>query len=260
MMSSPDRERDCILIIADIHGNLPALRAVLASEPQASRILCLGDLVHYGPDCTRIVSWAKENLRPGDIVRGNHDEAAATGKSANPRGFGQTIPAEITARTRNIISGAERQFLGKIPLVSDLFLHPGRWQLTHGLPSDPLYGYLLEDGPSLRWSDEVRIAGDPKALLVGHTHRPFLKEVRQTTVVNPGSVGRPKDGDPRASYALWRDGKFSLKRVAYEQTDLVRRLKKYFSPDLASRLESELLSGTCGESSKTDPEVAGSIR
>lgn len=237
------RENNDILIIADIHGNLPALRAVLAAEPQASRILCLGDLVHYGPDCSRIVSWAEENLNPGDIVKGNHDEVAASGNPADSEWLSQPVPAEIITRTRNSISAAGSKFLGDLPLVSDLFLHSDRWRLTHGLPSDPLHGYLLENGPPGRWSDEVRIAGEPAVLLVGHTHRPFLKEVRQTMVVNPGSVGRPKDGDPRSSYALWREGKFLLKRAAYEQIDLFLRMRKYFSPDLASRLVGELLSG-----------------
>lgn len=258
-MSRAGRKRDIILIVADIHGNLPALRAVLAAEPQANRILCLGDLVHYGPDCSRIVSWAQDNLRPGDIVRGNHDEASATGKPAERKGFGHPVPDEITTRTRDSVSAAGKQFLGDLPLISDLSFRSDRWLLTHGLPSDPLHGYLLENGPPRRWSDEVRIAGEPAALLVGHTHRPFLKEVRQTMVVNPGSVGRPKDGDPRASYALWREEKFLLKRAAYEQIDLFLRMRKYFSPDLASRLVGELLSGEREKTSENEPVVIGSI-
>ncbi len=144
MMKSVPDSGETILIIADIHGNWPALCAVLAAAPQASRILCLGDLVHYGPDCARIVSWAQSSLRPGDIVRGNHDEAAATGKPADSQGFGHPVPDEVVTHTRATVSSGGKQFLGSLPVSSALILSSERWRLYHGIPSDPLHGYLLE--------------------------------------------------------------------------------------------------------------------
>jgi predicted phosphodiesterase len=232
-----------ILIIADIHGNWPALDAVLTAERLATRILCLGDLVHYGPDCARVVSWAKFHLGAGDLVQGNHDEAAAKGKPTVPQGWRETLPTEIATRTHRMLSSEGKEFLRRLPSRSRLPFGAGHWYLVHGLPGDPLHGYLLADGNTARWEAEVRTAGQPDALLLGHTHRPFLKTVLNTTVLNPGSVGRPKDGDPRASYAVWSEGVFTLKRVDYDQTDLFHRVERAFSHSLAQKLTQELAGG-----------------
>lgn len=68
-----------ILIISDVHGNWPALRAVLAAAPDVDQILCLGDLVNYGPQSAECVRWAMETLSPDWLVQGNHDRAVALG-------------------------------------------------------------------------------------------------------------------------------------------------------------------------------------
>jgi len=242
-MSTSVTASDHLLIIADIHGNWPALEAVLAAEPDVTRVLCLGDLVHYGPDCPRIVSWARGRLKEGDIVRGNHDHAAAFREPASPPGMTESLPGEMAALTQRTLPTHRKHYLGSLPLFSRLKVAGNDWHLTHGLPSDPLHGYLLQEGDPQRWEEEVLAAAGPDVLLVGHTHRPFIKTVSGTTVVNPGSVGRPKDGDPRASYAVWKEGAFDLKRIDYDRRDLLQRVRNSFSLSLAESLAHELETG-----------------
>lgn len=83
----------------------------------------------------------------------------------------------------------------------------------HAAPSDPLFRYLRTAEKDLAY--EITLAGSPEFLFFGHTHWPLLKRIGKTTLVNPGSVGQPKDGDPKAPYAVWEDGKVELCRVAY---------------------------------------------
>ena len=83
----------------------------------------------------------------------------------------------------------------------------------HAAPSDPLFRYLRTTEKDLE--NEIMVAGTPDYLFFGHTHWPLLKRIGRTTIVNPGSVGQPKDGDTRAPYAVCEDGKVELRRVAY---------------------------------------------
>jgi len=86
----------------------------------------------------------------------------------------------------------------------------------HAMPSDPLYHYLPEIRPITLWESELNIVNYPDFLFVGHTHLPMKTRFRRTLVVNPGSVGQPKDGDPRAAYAIWNDGEVTLHRAKYD--------------------------------------------
>lgn len=201
-----------LLILSDIHGNWDALSAVLQAEPETSDILCLGDWVNYGPEPAACVRWGAGNLRPGRALCGNHDLAAVTGKLPHHSSTGAIALEAIVRETRHLLSPSDLAFLANLPTSLTLFAGPETWLAVHALPSDPQEGYLRGDAPEAAWSSEVRHAGDPDVLLVGHTHRPFLRRIGRTLVVNPGSVGRPKDGDSTGSYAIWRDGVFCLRK------------------------------------------------
>jgi len=136
------------------------------------------------------------------------------------------------------LSHDERHFLGSLPRSATVSVGTARWHLCHGLPSDPLRGYLRGTSGVEEWHREVRLAGNPTALLLGHTHRPFIRKIDGTLVVNPGSVGRPKDGDPRAAYAVWQNGAFSLRRIAYD----IKRVGDQFSGKFPSTVARELVS------------------
>lgn len=236
------RETEKILIVSDIHGNGPALGAILGAEPGVSRILCLGDFVNYGPDPGEVLRWARVSLREGDYVAGNHDRIASVPDERIPPGFPRVSP-EVLHHTRARLRREELEFLRHLPPASDLQIGGHRWHLVHALPSDPLWGQLHPEARPQRWALEVALAGFPEVLLVGHTHRPFLIERGGAVIVNPGSVGRPKDGDPRASYAVWENGGFHLRRVEYRVSETEARLARHFRGPLLAELTGYLRRG-----------------
>lgn len=207
-----------ILVVSDIHGNAAALEAVLAEPHDA--LVCLGDVVGYGPEpgaCWRLIQPEAE-VR----LKGNHDHALATGAPPGCRPSFERL-AELTASFGLVqLSPAERAALGKAPAAAIRELDGVRCLLVHATPSDPLYRYL---GPeSAEWEREV---GDVEAglVFVGHTHVQFRRTVAGRTIINPGSVGQPKDGDPRAAYVLLEDGAVHLRRADYPVERTVSRLE-----------------------------------
>ena len=197
-----------ILVLADIHSNWPALAAV--QEP-FDACLFVGDLVDYGTDPIPCINWIRKHAVVS--VRGNHDHAVA-----------QRIPVKKTsglhrlaAATRplhwKILSGLHMKFLTRMPVTRKVTLDDKRFYLVHATPRDPFDEYLREDKAA--W--EARLKGiDADFVLVGHTHIPFTLQLDGPMVINPGSIGQPRDGDPRAAYAIIENGKVELRRVKYD--------------------------------------------
>jgi putative phosphoesterase len=197
------------LILSDIHGNLPALLAVLAEPHDA--VICLGDVVGYGPEPAACVQRLLDEPRLL-AVRGNHDRAFLDGSDPGCRpGFRWLAQATAAIATAQL-TARERDFLETWP--EWLFPSPDGIPAiaVHATPSDTLYRYLDDD--AAEWREEL--ASLPVALaLVGHTHRQFDLDLGTARVVNPGSVGQPKDGDPRAAYAVLENGTLELRRAEY---------------------------------------------
>lgn len=197
-------------VISDIHANLTALDAVLADiGEQAEAIWCLGDVVGYGPDPNECVSRLQE--RGIVSIAGNHDWACL-GKldleDFNPDA------REACRWTAERLSAASRAFLEGLPVSRVL----GDVTLVHGSPRAPIWEYLM--------SAEVALENLPfletRICLVGHTHVPMAFHISETLlcrrrwlqdgdtlslrsgrwILNPGGVGQPRDGDPRAAYLL----------------------------------------------------------
>ena len=213
-----------LLILSDVHGNWPALRAVLDAEPERDAILFLGDLVDYGAHPVDCVTWAM-NLGPGNwIVQGNHDFALA--RRADPHcSMAYSLLARSTQRVTEPLMGAEmKEFLGALPAILSLELDGAKCVACHATPKDPLHHYLSEGSSLNVWESELEAARHPHFLFVGHTHVPMKSRIRKTLVLNPGSVGQPRDGDPRAAYAVWHDGQVFLRRSAY---DLEKTMQAY---------------------------------
>jgi protein phosphatase len=110
------------------------------------------------------------------------------------------------------LSEEDKHFLRDLPLTASVERDQRRFFLCHATPSDPLFAYCPPD--SRAWVDEIA-AVDADVILVGHTHLPFVRRIGNRTVVNPGSLGQPKDGAPDASYAVWQDGEFTLRKMKY---------------------------------------------
>jgi putative phosphoesterase len=207
-----------IVIVSDIHGNLPALKAL--PEREFDQLWCIGDLVDYGPYPHEVVEWIKESATVA--VRGNHDHAA--GFSVDP----QCSPpfkrlAEETLRyTQQVCTDEDLSYLRSLPVQRELTSDSTPFYLVHAMPTDPLFGYCPEE--SERWQQEVD-GIDAEVLIVGHTHTPFLRRVGKTTILNPGSLGQPKTGRPLACYAVWQDGNISLKEFEYPVAETIRGIR-----------------------------------
>jgi putative phosphoesterase len=174
-------------VIADIHGNLPALDAVLDDLPAVDRLVCAGDVVGYNPWPSECVDTVRN--RAVRTVVGNHDRAIA-----RDTGFRFNAMARAgVAYAREHLDGSQLSWLGGLPdkrIVAD-----GRVAVVHGHPDDPdRYTYPEEFSP--------RMLGDEDLLVTGHTHVQGCRTFDAGLVMNPGSVGQPRDGDPRAGYAV----------------------------------------------------------
>ena len=211
-----------ILILSDIHGNWPALHAVLASEPDADQILCLGDIVNYGPQPAECVVWAMNNLDPDWLVQGNHDRAVGRDEDPHCSAAYQVLAAATQKANAEAITLEMKQFLAGLRPVQRFKLDAAVCVICHAAPSDPLYHYMPETSPVPLWESELNWADHPDFLFLGHTHLPMKMRFRRTLVVNPGSVGQPKDGDPRAAYAIWEDGEIVHRRANYDVEETIR--------------------------------------
>jgi putative phosphoesterase len=229
-----------VLVVSDIHGNWEALRTVAESE-KVDRVVCLGDAVDYGPRSPETVRWVREHS--GATVRGNHDNAVAMGVSCRSAPLFRRLSEETRKLTAPMLDEGEKQFLSLLPTQRDLELEGLKLALLHAAPSDPLFRYLPATERAA-WEREIEpIEAD--LILVGHTHLPVVMRFGKKTVVNPGSVGLPRDGDPRASYAVLDDGEPRLRRMAYDVSRTVDDLWKWGLPqDVARSLERIYRSGS----------------
>ena len=233
------------LILSDIHANWEALEAVLAdAEGQYDRIVCLGDLVGYGADPNPIVDWARAHLAA--TVRGNHDRACT---GTHPLDDYNPAARRSAEWTRSVLTEQNAEFLRSLPRGP---LRYEDYDLTHGSPSD-------EDEYLATPFDVVPVRAflETQTTFFGHTHVQggFLvtrSSVRQIApkgtlelepqhfyLLNPGAVGQPRDGDPRAAYAFyWPDERrIEYRRVDYDIPTAAAKIRAAGLPDsLAERL------------------------
>ncbi|MFM7152177.1 MAG: metallophosphoesterase family protein [Gemmataceae bacterium] len=209
-----------ILLVADIHANWPALEAVIR-EPH-DLCLCLGDLVDYGLDPAPCIAWVRDKAHV--CVRGNHDHGVAQNVHVN--GTGKSVLKYLTGvtrtYTRSVLDPDDLRYLGQLPVSKRLTLMDSRFLLVHASPRDPLDEYAPADVEF--WRRRLQPL-DVDVVCVGHTHHPYVLEVDGKLVVNPGSVGQPRDGDPRASYAILENGRVELKRVEYPVERTLERIR-----------------------------------
>jgi len=190
-------------VLADVHANRVALDAVLADMPDVDALVCAGDVVGYNPWPDECVEAIRERGVP--TVMGNHDRAVAGGGNFR---FNSMASAGVK-HARQRLSEAQLTWLSELP--DERFEIDGRVKLVHGHPEDPdRYTYPAEFGPEL--------LGDEDVLVMGHTHVQHAEQYGEGIVLNPGSVGQPRDGDPRAAYAVLDLDALSVdtRRVEYD--------------------------------------------
>ena len=251
------------LILSDIHSNLEALQAVMADARARGgfqSVWCLGDTVGYGPDpdaCLDLLRPSAEGLRPDAsglrghdlrIVAGNHDHAAVGKMGVEEFNDAAAAAARWTAGQ---LSPAHAAFLAGLPLV----ITQAPFTLVHGSLRDPLWEYLISTEAALGTLKRLTT----RFCLVGHSHIPFIcrenggspqfvefteDEVfslgAERWIINPGSVGQPRDRDSRPSYAIYdsQAGTVERHRVAYPIAKTQEKMRRAGLPlPLIQRLD-----------------------
>jgi predicted phosphodiesterase len=189
-----------VLIVSDIHANWTALQTILAAEHDYDNILCLGDLVDYGPQPFECVGWAVAKFQQGGwFLQGNHDWSVAHNADAR--------------------CSRAMAFLSELPLRLELSLDGKRCVACHGTPRDPLFRYFNYNDP-VEERLEVGSAGDRDCLFLGHTHVPCDIRSGLTHIINPGIIGQPRDDNPDAAYAVWENGQIHFRRSGYDTEEI----------------------------------------
>jgi putative phosphoesterase len=209
-------------LIADIHGNKPALEGVLDSAPVVDSWICMGDVVGYYPDVNevcRILIGLNAT-----VVRGNHDAYVIGQLPADAR----KLELYRTAWTRERLKQEHCQWLRALPVEINLCFGSKRLKVRHASPWDE-ETYLYPDSPLL---SKIHLQRD-SYFLCGHTHYPLVKAAGEGYIVNPGSVGQPRDYNPQASYAILNieDGFIEHRRVLYDVASYQRYLSELGWPD-----------------------------
>ena len=223
-----------ILVISDIHANLTALETVLDHAGEFDAAWCLGDLVGYGPDPNQCVERIR-GLPNLACILGNHD--AASIKQIDVETFNPEARMAIHW-TRNVLNEGNLFFLGNLPekmVIGDV-------TLAHGSPRHPVWEYLLDT----RTATLSFAYFETPYCFVGHTHLPVIYHLydeqkaaelsipdansyinlSERMILNPGSVGQPRDRDPRAAYAIYDDetGLWDYRRVPYDISSVQQRM------------------------------------
>jgi len=237
------------LILSDLHANWEALEAVLADSSGAyDLVVCCGDVVGYGADPDLVTEWVRQNVTA--IVRGNHDKACSGLEDLewfNPAARASAIWTQAVADPRNI------EYLRRLARGPETV---NGFQILHGSPVDE-DEYLLTE---LEVSNVAPYL-DADISFFGHTHvqvgflchrngvmvlrRPDQNATQETVeresdvryLINPGSVGQPRDGDPRAAYALYDTERrtFTFHRIAYDVPAAQKKILQAGLPDLLAR-------------------------
>ena len=219
-----------VAVITDIHANLPALHAALrrVDELAVDGLFCGGDLVGYGPHPNEVCALIAERGIP--TIYGNYDYAIARDLedcgcayvTRHDRELGQRSVEWTLAHTDQ----ASKDYLRELPFDLRFDVGERSVHLVHGSPRK-VNEYLFEDKPA-RLYERLAAAEDADVLAFGHTHRPWIREHGGVLFVNCGSVGKPKDGDPRAAFAVLEasggEVRARIERVEYDAAAVAREV------------------------------------
>ncbi len=218
-------------LLADVHGNLPALEAVLrdVDEVGTDTMWVAGDHVGYNPWPNEVLQILKERKVRG--IRGNHDRAALSGDTS----WFNDVAAAAIRWTRVVLTPASVGYLKSLEDRTRSSSPHGVVAMYHGSPRN-------DDEYVLPWAADEPLVRQANAayVILGHTHVPMAFTTRYGVVVNPGSVGQPRDRDPRAAWAVLDTARGTVlqRRVSYDIGAVVREIHKVGLPaELGERLE-----------------------
>lgn len=244
-----------IALISDIHSNLEAFQAVLKDikKRKIKKILCLGDIIGYAASPNECIELIKENNIPP--IMGNHDLCCVNLTKIE---WFNPIAQQAVLWTNKMLTTKNKQFLSKLPKS----IKKENMFLVHGSPRDKLYEYIFPNTNETILKDFFNKNKRIKILMMGHTHVPFIKKIYKLLnpkgskdlensknfqknkkikklIINPGSVGQPRDNNPKASYCILDNKKLEAKiiRLDYPIKKAADKILKAKLPEfLALRL------------------------
>ncbi len=226
-----------VAVITDIHGNLPALRAALRriDELGIERVYCGGDLVGYGPHPDEVCALVQEREIP--TIYGNYDYAIA--RDLEDCGCAYITPHDRELGQESVMWTLEhtgrrwKDFMRELPCDLRFDVGETSVHLVHGSPRK-VNEYLFEDKPASLY-ERLAASEEADVLVFGHTHKPWDHAYGGVRFVNCGSVGKPKDGDPRGAFAVLdaTSGRFevTIERVAYDAEAVAGAVRAAGLPD-----------------------------
>jgi putative phosphoesterase len=232
-----------VAIISDIHGNIAALEAVLADlkNQNVKTTYCLGDLVGYAPFPNEVIDRIQRDAIPA--IMGNYDDGV--GFDRDECGCAYRDPedqrlGDLSLQwTQKTVTRDRKLFLQSLQAEIRFDADGKRFRLVHGSPRR-MNEYLFEDRP-LSSFQRLAATSEAHVLIFGHTHKPYAKRVDGVLFINAGSVGKPKDGDPRACYVVLDttgDVDVEFRRVPYDIQAVASAIRRSELPDnFATNLE-----------------------
>jgi len=222
------------LVLSDIHSNLPAFKAVLEDAGPVDYIFSAGDVAGYGPWPNECIDLSKQLGIYS--VAGNHDEASAVGVAVGFNPYAE----EAIHITHRLLTAESLEYLARLPRSLERNLRGRKVAIYHGSPRDPLDEYIFPYTAD-RILESFLQQTSSEILILGHTHIPFTRRLGGRFIINPGSVGQPRDRDPRASYVILEEGgegfEVRLKRAEYPIESVAEKMiEEGFPRILAQRL------------------------
>ncbi|WP_370572772.1 metallophosphoesterase [Methanomethylovorans sp.] len=210
-----------LLIISDVHGNKEALDAVMAVPHDD--VICLGDLVDYGPspgECIDLLIDQKIST-----IMGNHDSAVAFRMDCGCSYQYKHLSQSTREYTWAVLRDTQIESLSNLPLDYERMENGKKLYFAHGSPVS-FYDYIKPDTTEDAIKELIK-GVDAEFIFIGHSHLPFVRKVGDVTLVNPGSVGQPRDGDTRASCAVFDTGTLQAEiiRVEYDMEGVFRKIR-----------------------------------
>jgi putative phosphoesterase len=237
-----------IAVFSDVHGNAAALDAVLddISLRSVAAVYCLGDLVGYGPFPNEVIARIRRERIP--TIVGNYDDGVGFERAEFGCAYREAAERERGQRslewTKAQVTADNKAFLRMLAPEIRTTVDGRRLLLVHGSPRR-INEYLFEDRP-LSSFQRLAAAADADVILFGHTHKPYAKAVDGVWFVNVGSVGKPKDGDWRACYALVDAASDPPARFARVPYDVAAVAAATRASDLPEKFAADLESGGRG--------------
>jgi predicted phosphodiesterase len=228
-----------IVIFGDLHANWEALLALQQAERHPDAVLCLGDIVGYGPDPKSCLDAVRTGAT--HLIGGWHDQVV--GHSQTHHNSDELLEA-TWAHTRSVLSAEDHDYLASLPPELTVKIASTRFHLTRLSPDDPeVETFMLVTASQARLRE---LFGEIEAdvILLGGPHVPAMRQVDHRLIVCPGSLGQPRYGVADPTFAAWEDGRLQIHHLHYHPQTTIRKLSLLpLDPDHLLRLQSILQTG-----------------